>query len=68
MTFDKIWAQVKGLPDTAKAQVPLVLATSTKKKLERKTPHEVTEIVQRAVAEVDHGSIEPLDTLIRKCL
>ena len=59
MTFDELWAQVKGLPDTAMVQVPLVLSTTTKKKLERKTPEEVA-----AIDEINHGSITPLDELI----
>ena len=65
MTFDELWVRVQGLPDTAKLQVPNVLSESTKKKLAKKTPEEVTEIVQQAIAEVNHGSVKPLDELIR---
>lgn len=68
MTFDEVWAKVQGLPDTAKLQGPGTLREDTKKKLSRKTPEEVSEIVRQAVAEVDHGSVDPLDTLIRKRL
>lgn len=64
MTFDELWAQVKGLPETAMIQVPLVLKVSTKKKLERKTPEELTAIVTAAIDEINHGSITPLDELI----
>lgn len=64
MTFDELWAQVKGLPDTAMVQVPLVLSTATKKKLERKTPEEVAVIVAAAIDEINQGSITPLDELI----
>jgi hypothetical protein len=32
MSFDELWTQVKGLPDTAIMQIPLVLTASTKKK------------------------------------
>lgn len=68
MAFDEVWAEVQSLPDTAKLQMPGTLRDDTKKRLARKTPEEISEIVLQAVAEVDHGSIEPLDTLIRKRL
>ena len=68
MTFDEMWAKVQGLPDTAMMQVPGTLKDETKQKLARKTPEEVAWIVQQAVAEVDHGSVEPLDSLLRKRL
>lgn len=64
MTFDEFWAQVKGLPDIAMVQVPLVLSTTTKKKLERKTLEEAAVIVTAAIDEVNHGSITSLDELI----
>ncbi len=60
MTFDELWAQVKGLSDTAKVQEPLVLTASTKKKLERRSPEEVAAIVAVAIDEVNHGSITSL--------
>lgn len=68
MTFDELWAQVKGLPETAMIQVPLVLKVSTKKKLERKTPEEVAAIVTAAIDEINHGSITPIDELINSRL
>ena len=68
MSFDELWTQVKGLPDTAMVQVPLVLTASTKKKLERNTPEEVTAIVAAAIDEINQGSITPLDELINSRL
>ena len=68
MTFDELWAQVKGLPETAMIQVPLVLKVSTKKKIGRKTPEEVAAIVAVAIDEINHGSITPLDELINSRL
>lgn len=68
MTFDELWAQVKGLPDTAIVQVPLVLTVSTKKKLERKTPEEIAALVAAAIDEINNGSVAPLDELIKKRL
>ena len=68
MTFEEVWSQVRGLPDAAKMQVPGILKEDTKKRLCQKRPEEVTEIVALAIKEVNHGSIEPLDTLIKKRL
>lgn len=68
MTFDEMWDQVQGLPDTAMIQVPEVLKEDTKKKLSRKTPEDVAEIVRQAVTEIDHGSVEPLDMLVKRRL
>jgi len=68
MTFDELWAQVKGLPDTAMVLVPDVLSATTKKKLERKTPEEIEQIVSEAIDEVNHGSVAPLDELIKRRL
>jgi len=68
MSFDELWAKVKGFPDTAMVQVPLVLAASTKKKLEQKTPEEVAAIVAAAIDEINHGSVTPLDELINRRL
>ena len=68
MLFDELWTQVKGLPDTAMMQVPLVLTASTKKKLERKTPEEIEQIVSAAIEEINHGSITSLDERINRRL
>ena len=65
-TFEKLWAEVKGLPDTAMLQVPGVLSTNTKRKLCRKSPADVSNILIAAIDEVDHGSIEPLDILVSR--
>jgi RNA-splicing ligase RtcB len=68
MTFEEIWKQVKGLSDTAMAQVPGALKEDTRRKLSRKSPDEVAAIVQSAIDEVNGGSIEPLDILIKRQL
>ncbi len=68
MTFDELWAQVKGLPNTAMAQVPGTLSEATKKKLAKMTPTEIEKIVVEAIDEVNHGSVKPLDELIKKRL
>ena len=68
MTFEEVWESVKGLPNTAMKQVPGSLSDSTKKRLARLKPDEVSKIVLAAIEEVNHGSIEPLDKLIQKRL
>lgn len=66
MTFEELWEQVSGLPDTAKLQVPGTLSEATKKKLAKKSPEEVSRIVAETIEEVNSGSIKPLDELIRE--
>lgn len=68
MTFEELWTRVQGLPNTAKIQVPGVLSAATKKKLTKYSPEEVAVIVLAAIEEVNRGSVEPLDELIRKRL
>jgi len=68
MTFDDLWREVQGLPEMAKIQVPDVLSELTKMKLMRKAPEEVSRIVAQAIEEVNNGSVEPLDTLIKNRL
>ena len=68
MTFEDVWREVKGLPDTAMVQVPSVLSDATKKKLAERTPAEIEKLVAEAIEEVNHGSILPLDTLINRRL
>jgi len=68
MTFDELRARVEGLPDMAKLQVPDTLSQTTKKKLARYSPEEIEKIVSDAIEEVNHGSIAPLDELIKRRL
>ena len=68
MTFDDLWRDVQGLPDTAKLQVPGALKEETKRKLCKYSPEEIEKIVAQAIEEVNHGAVAPLDELIRKKL
>lgn len=68
MTYDDLWRQVQGLPEEAKRRVPETLKEDTKKKLSRLKPSEIEQIVTEAIDEVNHGSIAPLDELIKKRL
>ena len=47
-------------------QIPGVPTSSTKKKLELKSPEEIERIVSCAIDEVNRGSITVIDELIRK--
>ncbi len=66
MTFEEVWDQVQGLPREAIKRVHETLKEDTKKRLSRLSPAEVTEIVTAAINEVNHGSIAPLDSLVKK--
>ena len=68
MTFEDLWKQVKGLPDTAMAQIPDVLSDNTKKRLAKRSPNEVKEIILSAIYEVDHGSVSRLEEQVQKRL
>ena len=68
MTFDELWKQVKGLPSEALEQVPDILSSNTKRLLARMTPEDIGRIVGEAIDEINHGSIETFDTLVRKRL
>ena len=68
MTFEELWEKVSGLPDTAKLQVHRIFSESTKRKLGRKSPEEVSKIVATAIEEVNSGSVKPLDELIKNRL
>ena len=48
--------------------IPLVLSGDTKECLSRKTPIGAIRILSSAIEQVDNGSIETLDMLVRKRL
>ena len=71
MSFEELWNQVeklKVLPSTAILQIPKVLSEDTKEMLGRRSPQEVADLIRSAVSEIDRGSIETLDRLVRKRL
>ncbi len=71
MTFDELWekiSELKTLPDTAIHQVPHVLSDDTKKRIARKTPDEAVRILQEAIEEINRGSVQTVDALVRKRL
>lgn len=67
--FGDLWKQLGELhvlPNTAIEQIPMFLSDKTKKKLMKKTPREIAEIVDAAVDKINNGSVEVLDELIKK--
>lgn len=71
MTFEELWekiSELKILPDTAIQQVPHVLSDIAKKKLSRKTAEEAVKILREVIEEIDHGSVQTVDALVRKRL
>ena len=68
MTFDELWSQVSGLPDTAIQQVPQALSIDTKKRLAEFSPEQIRDIISEAIDNVNHGSIQALDFLVKKRL
>lgn len=71
MTFEEYWGEVgklKVLPQMAIKQLPSSLSTETKKRLMRKQPEETARLISTAIDEVNRGSVESIDSLVRKKL
>lgn len=71
MIFEEYWAAVarlKALLDMAIQQLPGSLSNNTKKRLVRQLPEETARLINTAIEEVNRGSIESMDSLVRKRL
>ena len=71
MTFEEYWAEVeklKVLPVMAIQQLPSSLSPETKKRLMKKRPEEAVEILIASISEIDHGSVESIDNLVKRRL
>ena len=71
MTFEDLWrhvSELKVLSSEALRLVPNALSLKTKKRLCMRKPEEVAEIVQWAIRQIDHGSIETMDALVSRKL
>ena len=71
MTFEEYWAKVeklKVLPGMAIKQLPSSLSIETKKRLMKKKAEETAEILRVAIEEVNHGSVESIDSLVQRRL
>ena len=71
MTFEELWRLVDELsilPKQAIELVPHSLSDGTKKRLCMKKPEEAAGIVQWAITQIDHGSVESVDALVSRKL
>ena len=69
--FSQYWAKVEkihALPEMAIKQLPASLSTETKKKLMKLRPEETIGILVAAIDQVNRGSVESIDNLVRKRL
>ena len=71
MTFEDYWEEIgklKVLPGMAIKQIPSSLSPETKQRMMKKEPVETVEILKTAIDEINHGSVESIDSLVRKKL
>lgn len=71
MTFEEYWAEVekrKVLPNTAIKQLPSSLSAETKRKLMKLRLEETVGVLEAVIDKVNHGSVESIDSLVRKKL
>ncbi len=67
--FEKLWLEIrkrKLLSYDILDSVPQLLGEKTKKKLIKKTPDEVVATIKTAIDKINAGSVETIDTLLRK--
>lgn len=71
MTFEDYWLEVeklKMLLGMAIQQLPSSLSATTKQKLIKKRPEETARLINTAIEEVNRGSVESIDSLVKKRL
>jgi len=71
MTFEEYRTEVeklKALSNTDIKQLPSSLSVETKKRLMKKQPEETVELLSAAIDQINHGSVESIDSLMRKKL
>lgn len=73
MTFEELWEEIWQychLPSMAQEQLPKSLSEATIKRLmrSRMKPAEIAVVIEKAVNEIDHGSVETIDELIYSAL
>ena len=69
--FSEYWAEVEKLqilPQMAIQQLPSSLSENTKRKLMKIRPEETLDILKNAIEQINQGSVESIDTLVRKQL
>ena len=71
MNFEEYWLQVKNegiLPNEAIKHLPGAFSDSTKRKMMRKTPQEAARKIQESIDEINRGSVDTVETLLKKKL
>lgn len=69
--FSEYWAEVaklKDLPEMAIRQLPSSLSPEVKQRLMSLKPKETAGLLNTAIDEVNRGSVESIDNLVRKRL
>ena len=71
MTFDELLdaaCKSAGLPNMARILLPSTLSNETKKAVMKLEPETLGEILRAAIDQINNGSVESVDTLVRKAL
>ena len=71
VTFDDLLTEAcnsAGLPNMARLLLPSALSEQTKRDAMKLTPEEFGRALKAAIDEIDHGSIESVDSLVRKLI
>ena len=69
MIFEKlleIACRSAGLPNMARILLPSTLSDETKKKVMELPPDMLGDILKMAIDQIEHGSVESVDALVRK--
>ena len=69
--FEEFWTEIektKSLPNTAVQQIPNALSDKIKSRLLKYSAVEAVKILLEVIEEINNGSIESIDTLLRKRL
>lgn len=71
MTFDELMdaaCDSAALPNMARSLLPSTLSGETKKAVMKLKPEELGIILKDAIDQIDSGSVESVDVLVRKAL
>lgn len=71
MTFDELMdaaCESVALPNLARLLLPSTLSGETKKAVMKLKPEELGIILKDAIDQIDNGSVESVDVLVRKAL
>ena len=71
MTFEELLnnaCKTAHLPEMARIQLPSALSDETKKMVMKLSPEELGHVVSDAIDKINHGSVDPIDKLIRNSL